>query len=88
MSAGDDFVKGFEDLPGQLLDAEAARKPCAVCVLNAVRRGVPFEPDDDPSTMVGQKINDGTEVHRAVTTIGGTDVCVYHVDTVAVTMRL
>ena len=55
---------------------------CAVCVLNAIRRGV-NSLDTDNLVTVGQKIADGTQVHAAVTTMAGTPVCFYHVDDAA-----
>lgn len=57
--------------------------PCGICVLNAVRRGVSFDFDVPPASLVGQQINDGTEIHHAATVFAGTPVCFYHVDDAA-----
>lgn len=56
--------------------------PCAVCVLNAVRQGVDYT-HVPPNDLVGQVYGGHYSIHESVTTISGTEVCWYHVDTAA-----
>lgn len=45
---------------------------CYVCALHAVTRGVDYTPGS-------AELADGTELHEAVTSVGGTAVCWFHV---------
>jgi hypothetical protein len=53
-------------------------KPCAMCCLHAVRQGFDWQ-HMNPDELIGQEFRGG-QIHEAVTTFNGTDVCWYHID--------